>query len=52
MKAIRLELRQANDFEKVCKCGCTEFLFQSEADMVLDEIRAAQGIHRRRKRRA
>ena len=50
MKAIRLELRQLNASEKVCKCGCTEFLYQTEADMILDEIRASHGIHRRRRR--
>jgi hypothetical protein len=49
-KAIKTEINQANNHEKLCKCGCGKFVYQTEADMVLDEIRAAKGDHRRRRR--
>jgi hypothetical protein len=45
---IKKELRAAKGEGRVCECGSTKFLYQSEADVILDEIRAQRGIHRRR----
>ncbi|MGC2355276.1 MAG: protein rep [Candidatus Acidiferrum sp.] len=50
MKEIRRELRAAAGEGKVCKCGCAKFLYQTEADVILDEIRAATGGRRRGRR--
>lgn len=49
MKNIKRELALAAGGGKACECGSTEFLYQTEADMVLDEIAASRGFHRKRK---
>jgi hypothetical protein len=48
-KEIKRELLRQRADGKTCECGSSEFIYETEADAILGEIRRAKGEHHRKK---
>ena len=48
---IKRALALENSHPRECPCGCSDLVYQTEAESVLEEIRNASGNYRRRRKR-